>query len=217
MATTCRHMHKSTCMQTRGSHITRINPYTWTDTEHTHRFWRSLLFLHLTDADGAFIYAPMHTNCQTCRFWLQTGRWAVLQCRCKTFVSRGYLQCSQVGWGEQSACLFQGEIGDWCCLVGMLLVMWSLEMLPCSSALLFSSSFCQIVPPLHTLKPLFFFSNSSEIIVLFLFTVFDLFLALCTLLFCIAQFFSFILFSNSCFALSRLWCLSVRVCSFVHA
>lgn len=117
----------------------------------------------------------MHTSCQSCRFWLQTGRWALLQCCCNTFVSRGYLQCSQVGWGEQSACLFQGEIGDWCCLVGMLLVMWSLEMLPCSSALLFFSSFCQIGPPLYTLKPLFlfsFFSSSSEIIQSFFFSLF---------------------------------------------
>lgn len=86
-------------------------------------------FSHLIDADGAFIYAPMHTSCQTCRFWLQ-----MLQCRCKTFVSQSCLRCSQAECRELGVCLFQREIGDWSCLLGMLLVMRSLEMPPSSSA-----------------------------------------------------------------------------------
>lgn len=40
---------------------------------HTHTHL-SPWFSHLIDADWAFIYAPMHTSCQTFRFWLQTGK-----------------------------------------------------------------------------------------------------------------------------------------------
>lgn len=40
---------------------------------------------------------------------------------------------------EPSVCLFQGEIGDRSCLLGMLLVMRSQETLPSSSVFLFSS------------------------------------------------------------------------------
>lgn len=73
------------------------------------------------------------------RFDCRQGSWAVLQCHCKTFVSRGYLQCSQAECREPSVCLFQGEIGDRSCLLGTLLVMRSQETLPSSSGFLFSS------------------------------------------------------------------------------
>lgn len=74
--------------------------------------------------------------------------WVVLQCRCKTFVSRGYLQCSQAECREPSVCLFQGEIGDRSCLLGMLLVMRSQEMLPSSSVSLLLPLVYSILLPL---------------------------------------------------------------------
>lgn len=95
-------------------------------------------FSHLTE----HIYIYMHLCIQAVRyvgFDCRQGSWAVLQCRCKTFVSRGYLQCSQAECREPSVCLFQGEIGDRSCLLGMLLVMRSQETLPSSSVFLFSS------------------------------------------------------------------------------
>lgn len=33
---------------------------------------------YLSDADGAFVYAPMHVSCQACRFWLHTGNFRVV-------------------------------------------------------------------------------------------------------------------------------------------
>lgn len=87
-------------------------------------------------------YLFMHLCIQAVRhvgFDCRQGSWAVLQRRCKTFVSQGYLQCSQAECRELSVCLFQGEIGDRSCLLGMLLVMRSQEMLPSSSVFLFSS------------------------------------------------------------------------------
>lgn len=45
---------------------------------------------HPTDADGASIYAPLRTGCQTCGFLIARRKvFAALQRRCKTFVSRG--------------------------------------------------------------------------------------------------------------------------------
>ena len=95
---------------------------------HIWRMQTEHLFMHLC------IQAVRHVG-----FDCAQGSWAVLQCRCKTFVSRGYLQCSQAECGEPSVCLFQGEIGDRSCLLGMLLVMRSQETLPSSSVFLFSS------------------------------------------------------------------------------
>lgn len=62
----------------------------------------------------------------------------MLQCRCKTFVSWGDVLHSRAQCGESRVCLFQGEIGNRPCLLGMLLVMRSQE-----SRLRFSSTYSQ--------------------------------------------------------------------------
>lgn len=72
------------------------------------------LFMHL------WLQAVRHVG-SDCR----QGFWTVLQSPCKTFISRGYLQCSRAEWWEQRVWLIQREIGDWWRLQGMLLVMRS--------------------------------------------------------------------------------------------
>lgn len=70
------------------------------------------------------------------------GCLAVLQSRCKTFISPDYLQSSVM----RAESLFQREIGDRSRLLGMLLVMRSLEILP-FRPLFISSSFRLLTSP----------------------------------------------------------------------
>lgn len=152
----------------------------------------------------------------------------MLQCRCKTFVSRGYLQYSQAEFGELSVCLFQGEIGDRSCLLGMLLMMRSQETLPSSSVFL-SSSFCRLSPP-YSLYPYFTLSSSALLLsccalqVLLSFTFFISFSnqsspACLTLTKNFLKLFSALSFlllslnsSGRCYTFCHYWCLLLCVC-----
>lgn len=140
------HMH---IYQRTISTYTRVLAHKWAD--HTPRMQQSLthrLSLWLScSCPHSHIWLMqtehlfMHLCIQAVRlvgFDCRQGSWAMLQCRCKTFVSQGYLQCSQAECRELGVCLFQREIGDWSCLLGMLLVMRSQEMLPSSSVFLSS-------------------------------------------------------------------------------
>lgn len=134
------HTHKSTCIQMSRPHICTHS--------HTHTYSLSLSLSYSRPHSYIWVMQQAHLFMHLCiqavrhvGFDCRQGSWAVLQCRCKTFVSRGYLQCSQAECRELSVCLFQGEIGDRSCLLGTLLVMRSQEMLPCSSVFLFSSLF----------------------------------------------------------------------------
>lgn len=111
----------------------------------------------------------MHLCVQAVRhvgFDCTQGSWVVLQRRCKSFVSRGYQQCSQAAWGELSVCLFQGEIGDRSCLLGMLLVMRSQETLPSSFVFLFSSLVFVSLFLLFLTVVLLFFTQSTSLYLL---------------------------------------------------
>lgn len=74
----------------------RAEPYTCSNSYGAHS-WRAHTpsispgsLSHPTDADGASIYAPLRTGCQTCGFLIARREvFAALQRRCKTFVSRG--------------------------------------------------------------------------------------------------------------------------------
>lgn len=82
-----------------------------TDTETwraDHTSARTMSFLLLSIILSYWLYPLMLTRCQTSKFWLQG--WVVFQRSCKTFISRGYLHCSQAQCGEQCLTLSGGKL-----------------------------------------------------------------------------------------------------------
>lgn len=105
----------------------------------------------LTNADRAFLHAPMHTACQTCTFWLHPGK--LWQCYSLAVrLSSAEAMC-RARYGKTR--LFQREIGDHLSPLQVLLVMRSQEMPPWSSV-----SLPFFPSPPYTLYPYFLFVSA---------------------------------------------------------